>query len=103
MVKRILNLTYNPKIAVHNCKSAIIEHFQPINKYPSLGSLAKKINCPALIISGLKDCLVNTEDAKELADLCRGRHEEIPDIGHSIPAETPELFNRTVLEFLAQP
>lgn len=90
-------------IAVRNKKDALIAQLKAINNYPAPGSLAKKINCPALIISGSQDRLVKTKDAKELADLCRGYHEEFPDIGHSIPAETPELFNRTVLEFLTQP
>ena len=90
-------------IVVRNNKDALIAQLKAINNYPAPGSLAKKINCPALIISGSQDRLVKTKDAKELADLCRGYHEEFPDIGHSIPAETPELFNRTVLEFLTQP
>jgi len=90
-------------IVVRNNKDALIAQLKAINKYPSPGSLAKKINCPALIISGSQDRLVNTEGAKELADLCRGRHEEISGVGHSIPAETPELFNKIVLKFLSQP
>jgi len=90
-------------IVVRNNKDALIAQLKAINNYPAPGSLAIKINCPALIISGSQDRLVKTKDAKELADLCRGRHEEIPGIGHSIPAETPELFNKIVLQFLAQP
>ena len=89
-------------IVVRNNKDALIAQIKAINKHPSPGSLANKINCPTLVISGSQDQLVNPEEARQLADLCRARHEEIPDIGHSIPAETPELFNRTVLEFLLQ-
>lgn len=87
-------------IVARNNKDALIEQLKAIKNYPAPGSLAKKINCPTLIISGLQDRLVNTEDAMQLAKLCRGSHEEIPDIGHSIPAEAPELFNTTVLKFL---
>ena len=90
-------------IVVRNNKDALIAQLKAINNYPAPGALAKKINCPALIISGSQDRLVKTEDAKGLAELCRGRHEKIPDIGHSIPAEAPELFNKIVLEFLTQP
>jgi len=90
-------------IVVRNNKDALISQLKAINNYPAPGSLAKKINCPALIISGSQDRLVKAEDAKELADLCRGRHEEFPGIGHSIPAETPDLFNKIVLEFLTPP
>ena len=90
-------------IVVRNNKDALIAQLKAINKYPSPGSLAKNINCPALVISGSQDQLVNPKEARQLADLCKARHEEIPGIGHSIPAETPELFNKIVLKFLLQP
>jgi len=87
-------------IVLRNNKDALIAQLKAINKYPSPGSLAIKINCPALVISGSQDQLVNPKEARQLADLCKARHEEFSGIGHSIPAEAPELFNRTVLEFL---
>ena len=90
-------------IVVRNNKDALIAQLKAINKYPSPGSLAKKLNCPALVISGSQDPLVNPKEARQLADLCRARHEEIPGIGHSVPVETPELFNKIVLKFLLQP
>ncbi|MBW2589807.1 MAG: alpha/beta fold hydrolase [Deltaproteobacteria bacterium] len=55
-----------------------------------------------MVVSGSQDQLVNPKEARHLADLCRGLHEEIPDIGHSVPAEAPELFNKIVLKFLLQ-
>ena len=90
-------------IAVRNCKSALIKHFQALTRYPPLAGRAKKINCPALVISGSQDQLVNPKEAKQLADLCRGRYKEISGAGHSVPAETPDLFNKIVLKFLSQP
>ncbi|MDY6793550.1 MAG: alpha/beta hydrolase [Thermodesulfobacteriota bacterium] len=87
-------------IVARNNKDAIMAQLKAIKNYPAPGSLAKKINCPTLIVSGLQDRLVNIEDATHLAKLCRGSHEKLPGIGHSIPAETPELFNSTVLKFL---
>ena len=87
-------------IVVRNNKDALIAQLRAINKYPSPGSLAKKINCPTLVISGSQDQLVNPEEARQLADLCRAHHEEFSGIGHSVPAETPELFNKIVLKFL---
>ena len=89
-------------IVLRNNKDALIAQLKTINNYSAPGSLAKKINCPALVISGSQDQLVNPKEASQLADLCKARHEEIPEIGHSIPAEAPELFNRTVLKFLTQ-
>ena len=90
-------------IVVRNNKKALIAQLKAMNHYPPLAGPAKKINCPALIISGSQDRLVNPKEARQLADLCRGRHEKIPGAGHSIPAETPELFNKIVLQFLTQP
>lgn len=90
-------------IVVRNNKEALIAQLKAMNHYPPPAGPAKNINCPALVISGSQDRLVNPKGAMQLADFCRGRHEKIPDIGHSIPAETPELFNKIVLKFLTQP
>ena len=90
-------------IAARNCKDALIEHFQAMTRYPALARSAKNINCPALVISGSQDHLVNPKEARQLADLYRGRYEEISGAGHSVPAETPDLFNKIVLKFLSQP
>jgi len=90
-------------IVVRNNKKALIAQLKAMNHYTPIDRPAKKINCPALVISGSQDQLVNPKEARQLADLCGGCHKEIPDIGHSIPAETPELFNKIVLKFLLQP
>jgi len=90
-------------IVLRNNKDALIAQLKAINNYSSPGSLAIKINCPALVISGSQDQLVNSKEASQLADLCKARHEAIPGIGHSVPAETPELFNKIVLKFLTPP
>ena len=90
-------------IAARNCKGALIEHFQAMTRYPAIARSAKNINCHTLVISGSQDQLVNPEEAKQLADLCKARHEEISGIGHSVAAETPELFNKIVLKFLTPP
>jgi len=90
-------------IVLRNKKDALIAQFEAIIKYPSPEPLAEKINCPALIISASQDQLVNPKETRQLADLCGGRHEEIPDIGHSIAIEAPDLFNKLVLKFLTQP
>jgi len=100
--KRILDKMVKA-IVVRNNKEALIAQLKAMNHYPPLAGPAIKINCPALVISGSQDQLVNPKGARQLAHLCGGRHNEIQDIGHSIPAEAPELFNRTVLDFLLQP
>ena len=89
-------------IAARNDKDALIAHFNAIARYPSLQSFLKKIKCPTLVISGSDDPIVNRRDARQLARDCHGRHEIIPETGHSIPAETPDLFQQVVLDFLKQ-
>jgi len=90
-------------IVLRNKKDALIAQFKAMNYYPSLPLPTRKLKCPALFISGSQDQLVNPKEARQLAHLCGGRHDEIPGIGHSIPVEAPELFNKLVLKFLARP
>ena len=90
-------------IAARNCKSALIEHFQAMARYPAIARSAIKLNCPALVISGSQDQLANPKEARQLADLCRGRYEEISGVCHSVPVETPDLFNKMLLKFLSRP
>ena len=90
-------------IVLRNKKDALIAQFKAMNRYSSIQLPGKNLERPALVMSGSHDQLVNPKEAKELANICKGRHIEIPDIGHSIPVETPKLFNKLVLEFLTQP
>ncbi len=87
-------------IAARNTKEALIAHFKAISNYPSPEKFLKTISCPTLVVSGSDDPLVSSENARQLAKDCHGRHEIFPDIGHSIPAEAPALFQQVVLDFL---
>lgn len=87
-------------IVLRNKKDALIAQFKAMNHYSPFPLSGEKITCPTLVISGSKDQLVNPKEARQLADFCGGRHEEIPGAGHSVPVETPELFNKVVLKFL---
>ncbi|NNK86634.1 MAG: alpha/beta fold hydrolase [Desulfobacterales bacterium] len=90
-------------ITLRNKMASLIAHFEASINYPSPGFFVKNIKCPSLIISAFQDKLVNPKEARELANICRGRHMEIPGVGHSVPVEAPKLFNKLVLEFLTQP
>jgi 3-oxoadipate enol-lactonase len=83
-----------------NRKQALIAHLEAITVYPSLSQIAQNVHRPVLVVSGSDDLLVTESDAKELAMVCGGRHNHLTGIGHSIPAEAPEVFNKTVLQFL---
>jgi len=83
-----------------NREQALIAHFEAMTGYPSLFQIAQNVHRPVLVLSGSDDLLVTESDAKQLAMICDGRHDHLTGIGHSIPAEAPEVFNKTVLEFL---
>ena len=89
-------------IAARNDKEALIAHFNAIANYPSPESFLKTIKCPTLVISGSDDPIVSRKDARQLAKDCRGHHELFPEVGHSIPAEAPALFQQVVFDFLNQ-
>jgi 3-oxoadipate enol-lactonase len=87
-------------IVRRNKKQSLIAHLEAMSVYPPLSQIAQIVHRPALVLSGSDDLLVKESDAKELAMICDGRHEHLTGIGHSIPAEAPELFNKTILQFL---
>ena len=89
-------------IEARNEKDALIAHFKAIADYPPPESFLKSVQCPALVISGSDDPIVPPRDARQLAKDCRGRHEIFQEIGHSIPAEAPAVFQQMVLDFLNQ-
>ena len=89
-------------IALRNDKAALLAHFKAMSDYPSPGSFAGSIQCPTLVVSGSDDPIVSREEARQLAEDCRGCHEIFPETGHSIPAEASALFQQVVLDFLSQ-
>jgi pimeloyl-ACP methyl ester carboxylesterase len=88
-------------VVVRNNKKALIAQLDAVLRYPPPDNIPADFNIPTLLISGSQDPLVEPDDVRRLAHLCRARHEELAEIGHSIPAEAPQLFEKLVLEFLA--
>ena len=87
-------------IVERNRKEALIAQLEAMTAYPPLSQIARDVPVPSLVISGSDDPLVTEEGATELAVLCGGRHKQLIGVGHSIPSEAQELFNKTVSEFL---
>lgn len=87
-------------IVRRNREKSLVAHLEAIAEYPPLSHLARDIRSPLLVISGCEDPLVKPEGAEELAELCGGRHQCIVGAGHSVSAEVPQLFCKTVSEFL---
>jgi pimeloyl-ACP methyl ester carboxylesterase len=97
--KRILSMIVNA-IVTRNRPRALIAHLEALTRYAPPLQLPKEITSPALVISGSDDPLVSKEGAGEIAEAVNGRHEIISGIGHTVPAEAPQVFSDLVLEFL---
>jgi len=83
-----------------NKKQSLIAHLEAMTGYPLLSQIAQNVHGPVLVLSGSDDLLVKESDAGQLAMICNGRHDHFTGVGHSIPAEAPEVFNKTILQFL---
>ncbi|MEA1947659.1 MAG: alpha/beta hydrolase [Thermodesulfobacteriota bacterium] len=97
--QRILENIVNAMVR-RNKKKALIAHLEAMTVYPSLSQIAQNVHSPVLVLSGSDDLLVTEAGAEQLSMLLGGRYNHLTGIGHSIPAEAPELFNKTVLQFL---
>jgi len=66
-------------------------------------ALLESIKIPTLVIAGDADLYAPPALMRKMADRIKGsRFVVIPEAGHSVWWETPDLFNRTVLGFIAK-
>ena len=96
--RRILDNIVNAVVR-RNHRRALDIQLEAILAYPPPGQLPADFDRPTMVLSGTQDLLAEPENARQLADLCRGRHHLLTGAGHSIPAEVPELFAKLVLDF----
>ena len=89
-------------VALRNRKKSLMTQLDAVLQYPAPDSITKSLSQPVLVVSGAEDPIVDPGDVRRLADLYNARHEEIPDVGHSIPAEAPRIFEELVLNFLTK-
>ena len=87
-------------IVRRNKTDALRAHLEAMQHYPPLSNTIRKTPFLVLVLTGLDDLLVTSEGSREIAEICGGRHQALKAIGHSIPAEAPELFIKLVTEFL---
>jgi len=97
--KRILSMIVNAIVA-RNRPDALMAHLEALTRYPPPHQLFEEFTSPTLVISGSDDLLVSKESAGEIAEAVNGHHREVPGIGHTVPAEAPQIFNDIVLDFL---
>lgn len=87
-------------VEIRNSRKALIAQLEAVLNYPPPDNIPLDFNIPSLVLSGSEDPLVEPDDVQQLAHRCRATHERLDGIGHSIPAEAPEIFKKLVLEFL---
>jgi pimeloyl-ACP methyl ester carboxylesterase len=80
---------------------SVAAHLSAMAGYPRLRSMLKKLDLPSLVMSGSDDPLVSVDGAAEVAEKSGGRYLLVNGAGHSIPAEQPELFLKTIMQFLS--
>jgi 3-oxoadipate enol-lactonase len=88
-------------IVRRNNAEALRAHLDAMQKYPALSNTLHQTPFLTLVVTGEDDPLVTCDGGLEIARTCGGRHEELKGIGHSIPAEAPDLFTRLVSDFLS--
>ena len=86
-------------IVRRNQASSLVAHLAALNGYPSLRSMLAKLEMPSLVIRGSDDLLVSQQGASEVAEKSGGRYLAVKSIGHSLPAEAPDLFIDTIVRF----
>lgn len=88
-------------IVRRNRAASLVAHLSALSDYPRLRSMLKRLGMPSLVMSGTDDPLVSIDGAAEVAEKSGGRHMRVKAVGHSIPAEVPELFLEAISRFLA--
>jgi pimeloyl-ACP methyl ester carboxylesterase len=88
-------------IVRRNRAASLVAHLSAIAGYPSLRSMLERVAAPVLVMCGSDDPLVSVKGAAELAEKSGGRHLVVKGAGHSIPVEEPELFLKTIRQFLS--
>jgi pimeloyl-ACP methyl ester carboxylesterase len=86
-------------VATRNRADALLAHLEAMTRYPPPSLRSAPIRHPTLVISGEQDPLVSPDGAARLAALCRSTHQLLPQSGHTVPIETPHLFNQALAAF----
>ena len=87
-------------VVKRNQKKALVAQLDAILRYPPPDSVPENFDRPVLVLSGSEDPIIDPAGVRQLASICRAQHEELSGMGHSIPAESPQLFDKLVIDFL---
>jgi len=62
-----------------------------------------QITVPTLVVTGDRDTTVSVASQRKLAEKIKGaKHVFIPDAGHAVTIDQPDLFNKELLDFLRE-
>jgi len=75
----------------------------PRNLIWNMRPILRQIACPTLVILGLEDEHATPQHATDIASAISGAELWlVPEAGHMLPQDFPEIFNSKMLEFLTQ-
>jgi len=98
--RKLVGETLKKYLSSPNYIETFLKQVRAIRWHNTLDRL-RDIEAETLILAGDKDRLVSTENAKILAErIPNSRIVIFKNVGHAMHLETPEKFNKTVLDFL---
>jgi len=69
--------------------------------FPDIAGLAAQVDTPTLVITADHDALVSPASARALVSALRhAEHLTVPDCGHTIPIEEPDVWRDAVVRFI---
>jgi pimeloyl-ACP methyl ester carboxylesterase len=114
------NIMFNPNARTEELVDEVLKAMQNLNSQKAFGQMQRdeilwkglktnytpslsELHMPVLLVHGEKDIGVPVRYAQRAAkQIPNARLEAIPNAGHWTQRDYPELFNRLVLEFLAE-
>jgi len=70
---------------------------------PNLWPDLARITCPTLVVRGVESDVLSPQTAKRMLETLKdGRLVEVPEAGHTVPGDQPEVFLRVVRQFLLE-
>jgi pimeloyl-ACP methyl ester carboxylesterase len=83
---------------------AVQQHMDLLGKQPDIKEAElKKIKAPVLVMAGDRDVIRNEHTLVIFDNIPKAQLEIFPGATHMIPAQEPDRFNRSVLDFLLKP
>jgi pimeloyl-ACP methyl ester carboxylesterase len=95
LVERVRNIMETTSI------EGILGDLAGMKERPDSTRTLEEIELPALIIHGADDQIIPVKEAEQMQEsLSNSRLEILPDAGHLVSLEQPELFNQVVRRFV---